>query len=104
MKKTEKYFKHIDKYGNYGYQGIHRVRVAKTTTVYEIYDVSGSAHDYEEAHQLALDKAQGSETDVKLVGTKHIHETKVKGSFLYNRLSTEGDRLQKDIFPSNWTS
>ena len=30
--------KKIDKYGNYGYQGIHRVRVAKTTTVYEIYD------------------------------------------------------------------
>ena len=78
--------KKIDKYGNYGYEGIHRVRVAKTTTVYEIYDVSGSAHDYEEAHNLALDKAQGSETDVKLVGTTHIHETKVKGSFLYNRL------------------
>ena len=66
--------------------------------------VSGSAHDYEEAHQLALDKAQGSETDVKLVGTTHIHETKVKGSFLYNRLSTEGDRLQKEIFPRNWDS
>ena len=46
--------KKIDKYGNYGYQGIHRVRVAKTTTVYEIYDVSGSAHDYEEAHELSL--------------------------------------------------
>ena len=53
---------------------------------------------------LALDKAQGSETDVKLVGTTHIHETKVKGSFLYNRLSTEGDRLQKEIFPRNWDS
>ena len=96
--------KKIDKYGNYGYEGIHRVRVAKTTTVYEIYDVSDHSNDYEEAHKLALDKAQGSETDVKLVGTTHIHETKVKGSFLYNRLSTEGDRLQKDIFPSNWTS
>ena len=91
-----------DKYGNYGYEGIHRVRVAKTTTVYEIYDVSGSAHDYEEAHELALDKARGSETDVKLVGTTHIHETKVKGSFLYNRLSTEGDRLPKEIFPRTW--
>ena len=66
--------KKIDKYGNYGYEGIHRVRVAKTTTVYEIYDVSGSAHDYEEAHELALDKARGSETDVKLVGTTHIQE------------------------------
>ena len=89
-----------DKYGNYGYQGIHRVRVAKTTTVYEIYDVSGPTKgsiDYEEAHKLALDKAQGSKTNAKLVGTTHIHETKVKGSFLYNRLSTEGDRLQKEL-------
>ena len=94
-----------DKYGNYGYQGIHRVRVAKTTTVYEIYDVSGHASDYEEAHKLALDKAQGTLTDqAKLVGTKHIHETRVRGSFLYNRLSTEGDRLQKEIFPRNWDS
>ena len=84
-----------DKYGNYGYQGIHRVRVAKTTTVYEIYDVS--VHCYEEAHKLALDKAQGSKTNAKLVGTLHTHETKVKGSFLYNRLSTEGDRLQKEL-------
>ena len=85
-----------DKHGNYGYQGIHRVRVAKTTTVYEIYDVS--ENDYEEAHKLALDKAQGRLTDeAKLVGTKHIHETKVRGSFLYNRLSTEGDRLQKEL-------
>ena len=92
-----------DKYGNYGYEGIHRVRVAKTTTVYEIYDVS--ENDYEEAHKLALDKAQGRLTDeAKLVGTKHIHETKVSGSFLYNRLSTEGDRLQKEIFPRNWDS
>ena len=83
-----------DEYGNYGYKGIHRVRVAKTTTVYEIYDVS--VHDYKEANKLALDKAQGRLTEAKLVGTKHIHETKVKGSFLYNRLSTEGDRLQKE--------
>ena len=86
-----------DMYGNYGYQGIHRVRVAKTTTVYEIYDVSDHSTDYEEAHKLALDKAQGSETNAKLVGTTHTHETKVKGSFLYNRLSTEGDRLQKEL-------
>ena len=86
-----------DKYGNYGYQGIHRVRVAKTTTVYEIYDVSDHSTDYEEAHKLALDKAQGSKTNAKLVGTMHTHETKVKGSFLYNRLSTEGDRLQKEL-------
>ena len=86
-----------DEYGNYGYKGIHRVRVAKTTTVYEIYDVSGHGADYEGAHKLALDKAQGSETNVKLVGTTHIHETKVRGSFLYNRLSTEGDRLQKEL-------
>ena len=92
-----------DKHGNYRYQGIHRVRVAKTTTVYEIYDVS--ENDYEEAHKLALDKAQGRLTDeAKLVGTKYIHETKVRGSFLYNRLSTEGDRLQKEIFPRNWES
>ena len=92
-----------DKHGNYGYQGIHRVRVAKTTTVYEIYDVS--ENDYEEAHKLALDKAQGRLTDeAKLVGNKHIHQTKVKGSFLYNRLSNEVDRLQKEIFPRNWES
>ena len=91
-----------DKHGNYGYQGIHRVRVAKTTTVYEIYDVS--VNSYEKAHKLALDKAQGRLTEAKLVGTTHIHETKVKGSFLYNRLSTEGDRLQKEIFPRNWES
>ena len=84
-----------DKYGNYGYQSIHRVRVAKTTTVYEIYDVS--VDSYEKAHKLALDKAQGRLTEAKLVGTTHIHETKVKGSFLYNRLSTEGDRLQKEL-------
>ena len=84
-----------DKYGNYGYQSIHRVRVAKTTTVYEIYDVS--VYSYEKAHKLALDKAQGRLTEAKLVGTTHIHETKVKGSFLYNRLSTEGDRLQKEL-------
>lgn len=84
-----------DKYGNYGYQSIHRVRVAKTTTVYEIYDVS--VNSYEKAHKLALDKAQGRLTEAKLVGTTHIHETKVKGSFLYNRLSTEGDRLQKEL-------
>ena len=84
-----------DKYGNYGYQSIHRVRIAKTTTVYEIYDVS--VHCYEQAHKLALDKAQGRLTEAKLVGTTHIHETKVKGSFLYNRLSTEGDRLQKEL-------
>ena len=84
-----------DKHGNYGYQGIHRVRVAKTTTVYEIYDVS--VNSYEKAHKLALDKAQGRLTEAKLVGTTHIHETKVKGSFLYNRLSTEGDRLQKEL-------
>ena len=44
------YYKVLDKYGNYGYQGIHRVRVAKTTTVYEIYDVSGSAHDLSLIH------------------------------------------------------
>ena len=96
--------KKIDKYGNYGYQGIHRVRVAKTTTVYEIYDVSDHSNDYEEAHKLALDKAQGSKTNAKLVGTLHTHETKVKGSFLYNRLSTEGARLQTEIFPRNWDS
>ena len=84
-----------DKYGNYGYQGIHRVRVAKTTTVYEIYDVS--VNSYEKAHKLALDKAQGRLTEAKLVGTAHKHETFVKGSFLYNRLSTEGDRLQKEL-------
>ena len=85
-----------DKYGNYGYQGIHRVRVAKTTTVYEIYDVS-LPNSYEDAHKLALDKAQGRLTEAKLVGTAHKHETFVKGSFLYNRLSTEGDRLQKEL-------
>ena len=39
-----------DDYGNYGYTGIHRVRVANTTTVYAIYDVSGPTKvslDYE---------------------------------------------------------
>ena len=78
-----------------GYQAVNRVRVAKTTTVYEYYDVP--TNEYLDAHEQALDKAKGSETNAKLVGTKHIHETKVKGSFLYNRLSTEGDRLQKEL-------
>ena len=83
--------KKIDDHGNYGYQGITRVRVAKTTTVYEHYDVPTT--DYLDAHKQALEGATG----VKLVGTTHKHETVVKGSFLYNRLSTEGDRLQKEL-------
>ena len=78
-----------------GYQAVNRVRVAKTSTVYEYYNVP--TNEYLDAHEQALEKSKGSETNAKLVGTKHIHETKVKGSFLYNRLSTEGDRLQKEL-------
>ena len=77
-----------------GYQAVTRVRVAKTTTVYEYYDVP--TNEYLDAHEQALEKSKGSETNVKLVGTTHIHETKVR-KFLYNRLSTEGDRLQKEL-------
>ena len=87
--------KKIDDYGNYGYQGVTRVTVAKTTTVYEHYDVPTTK--YLDAHKQALEKSKGSETDVKLVGTTHKHETFVKGSFLYNRLSIDGDRLQKEL-------
>ena len=87
--------KKIDKYGNYGYQAVTRVGVAKTTTVYEYYDVP--TNECFDAHEQALEKSKGSETDVKLVGTTHKHETIVKGSFLYNRLSTDGDRLQKEL-------
>ena len=81
-----------------GYQAVTRVRVAKTTTVYEYYDVP--TNEYLDAHEQALDHCkcgESSETNVKLVGTTHKHETIVKGSFLYNRLSTEGDRLQKEM-------
>jgi len=87
--------KKIDKYGNYGYQAVNRVRIAKTTTVYEYYDVP--TNEYLDAHEQALEKSKGSETNAKLVGTTHKHETVVKGSILYNRLSTTGDRLQKEL-------
>ena len=60
-----------------------------------IYDVP--TNEYLDAHEQALEKSKGSDTNAKLVGTTHKHETVVKGSILYNRLSTTGDRLQKEL-------